>query len=279
MNSRSTLTSAGETRRSIVVWLSRTCSISTSSPCARIADAQHHREAIELRLGQRVDAFLLDRVLRRQHPERIVERERGVGERHLPLLHRLEQRALRLRRRAVDLVGEQDVREDRPLLDPERRRLGVVDARAEDVGRQQVGRELHALELRRDRLRQRRRGQRLGDAGHAFEQQVAAARARAPARRGERNRGEERRQHPPDQRVLADDDLADLVLEAGDDLARRLRRSALVSVPSEDKPQSAAIAAAAARQRRRIQVAILRRRAPADEACARPARSRCERLA
>jgi hypothetical protein len=28
--------------------------------------------------------------------------------------HRLEQRGLRLRRRAVDLVGEEDVREDRP---------------------------------------------------------------------------------------------------------------------------------------------------------------------
>ena len=43
---------------------------------ARIADAQHHREAVQLRLGQRVDAFLLDRVLRGEHPERIVERER-----------------------------------------------------------------------------------------------------------------------------------------------------------------------------------------------------------
>jgi hypothetical protein len=36
------------------------------------------------------------------------------------------------------------------------------------------------------------------------------------------NRGEERRQHPADQRVLADDDLADLALEAGNDLTRGL---------------------------------------------------------
>ena len=93
--------------------------------------------------------------------------------------------------RAVDLVGEQDVGEHRALLDPERRGLGVVDARAEDVGRQQVRRELDALELRRDRLRQRRRGQRLGDAGHAFEQQVAAADARARVGGRERNRGEQ----------------------------------------------------------------------------------------
>ena len=32
--------------------------------------------------------------------------------RHLPLLHRLEKRGLRLRRRAVDLVGQQNVGED-----------------------------------------------------------------------------------------------------------------------------------------------------------------------
>ena len=35
------------------------------------------------------------------------------------LLHRLEQRALRLRRGAVDLVGEDDVREDRALAELE----------------------------------------------------------------------------------------------------------------------------------------------------------------
>jgi hypothetical protein len=36
------------------------------------------------------------------------------------LLHRLEQRALRLRRGAVDLVGEDDVGEDRALAERER---------------------------------------------------------------------------------------------------------------------------------------------------------------
>ena len=35
----------------------------------------------------------------------------------VPLLHRLEQRRLRARRRAVDLVGEQDVREDDAALE------------------------------------------------------------------------------------------------------------------------------------------------------------------
>jgi len=38
-----------------------------------------------------------------------------VADRHLPLLHRLEEGALHLGGGAVDLVGEDDLREDRPL--------------------------------------------------------------------------------------------------------------------------------------------------------------------
>jgi hypothetical protein len=41
------------------------------------------------------------------------------ADRHLPLLHRLQQRRLRLGRRAVDLVGQQHVGEDRPLHEAE----------------------------------------------------------------------------------------------------------------------------------------------------------------
>ena len=37
----------------------------------------------------------------------------------LLLLHRFEQRGLRLRRRAVDFVGQDDVGEDRPRQEPE----------------------------------------------------------------------------------------------------------------------------------------------------------------
>ncbi len=56
----------------------------------RIADAEPDHEAIELRLGQRVRALVLDRVLRRDHEERRLERMRRVLDRHLPLRHRLE---------------------------------------------------------------------------------------------------------------------------------------------------------------------------------------------
>ena len=84
----------------------------------RVLDLEAHEEAVELRLGQRVRALVLDRVLRREHEERVRQRLRPALDRHLPLLHRLQQRGLRLRRRAVDLVGEQHVREHRPA--PER---------------------------------------------------------------------------------------------------------------------------------------------------------------
>ncbi len=82
----------------------------------RVGDLQLEHEAVHLRLGQGVGAFLLDRVLRREHEERVGQGMRLVADRHLPLLHRFEERALHLRRRAVDLVREHDVGEDRALL-------------------------------------------------------------------------------------------------------------------------------------------------------------------
>ena len=125
----------------------------------RERDVELEEEAIELRLGQRIGALHLERVLRREDEERLVEHVRALADGDAVLLHRLEQRALRLRRRAVDLVGEHDVREDRSLPELEHlaARLRVVDDRgAEDVGRHQVGRELHARELQAQRLGERR---------------------------------------------------------------------------------------------------------------------------
>ena len=78
----------------------------------------------------------------------------GAGElvrvhvdRDAPLLHALQQAGLRLRRRAVDLVDEHDVGEDRPGPELEALVALVEDVRADDVGGQQVGGALHAREL------------------------------------------------------------------------------------------------------------------------------------
>ena len=126
----------------------------------------------------------------------------------LALLHRLEQRRLRLRRRAVDLVGQQQVGEHRALAEAEACPTPASKMRlADDVGRHQVGRELHPLELEVERGGQRLHQQRLGHAGHALEQHVAA----------DEQRGDEARQRA----LLADDDLADLVAHRQHGVARR----------------------------------------------------------
>ena len=93
----------------------------------------------------------------------------------LPLRHRLQQRGLRTRRGAVDLIHQQDVGHDRAFLEVEVSGLGVVDGDAQHVGRQQVGRALNAPELASQRQRQRPRQDGLAHAGHVLQQRVAAA--------------------------------------------------------------------------------------------------------
>ena len=72
----------------------------------------------------------------------------------------------------------------------------AVDAGADEVGRHQVGRELDALEGAAEDVGERLDGQRLGQAGDALEQDVAA--------------GQEADEDPLEHLVLADDDAADL---------------------------------------------------------------------
>ena len=84
--------------------------------------------------------------LSRQHEERRGQREGIVADSDLVLLHGLQQRALHLRGRAIDLVGQHDVGEDRTFARREIAGACVVNEGADDVGRQQVGRELNAAE-------------------------------------------------------------------------------------------------------------------------------------
>ncbi len=134
-------------------------------------DLQH--EAVDLRLGQRVGAFLLDRVLGRHDQEGLRQRMGLAAEGDLALLHRLEQRALHLGRRPVDFIRQDQVGEYRTVLGLEGAVARVVDHGAHDVRRQHVGRELDALETHRERLRQRLQRQGLAQARHAFEQDMA----------------------------------------------------------------------------------------------------------
>ena len=123
----------------------------------RIAERGPHREPVELGLGQRKRALLVDRVLGRDHEERRRQRSRHSVDGHLALGHRLEQCRLRARHRAVDLVDEHHVGEHRSGAELELARPLVEDREAGDVRRLQVGRALDSRERRAlDRLGDRR---------------------------------------------------------------------------------------------------------------------------
>ena len=165
----------------------------------RVADLDVQQEAIELRLGQRIGAFLLDRVLRRHDHEQVFERIALVADRDLPFFHRFEQRRLHLGRRAVDLVGEDQVVKQRALAKLEGAFLRAVDIGAGQVGRQQVRRKLQAMKITLDALGQHLDRAGLGQSRRALDQQMPVA--------------QQRNQHPVDQVRLADNQSARMGLE------------------------------------------------------------------
>ena len=186
----------------------------------RVVDEDLEHEAVDLRLGQRIHALRLDRVLRRHDEERIGHLVRRVAERDLTLLHDLEQRGLHLRGRAVDLVREQEVAEHRPELGVERRGVRAVDARADEVGRHEVGRELDAVERPAEHVGGRLHRQRLRQSRHPLDQQVAT--------------GQQAHEHALEHLILAGDhppDLEQRLLEALLHLRRGLRIDAARHIP------------------------------------------------
>ena len=102
---------------------------------ARVADDDLHHEPVDLGLGQRVGALGLDRVLGRHDEERARDGVALAADRDLALLHDLEQRGLDLGRRAVDLVGEQEVAEHRAELGVEGAGRRAVDPGPDEVAR------------------------------------------------------------------------------------------------------------------------------------------------
>ena len=80
-----------------------------------IVDLDEKHEAVELRFGQRVGAFLFDRVLGREDKKGRGERIGFAKDGDLVFLHRLEHGRLGLGGRSVDFIGEHHVRKDRAL--------------------------------------------------------------------------------------------------------------------------------------------------------------------
>ena len=98
----------------------------------------------------------------------------GAGQ----LLHRFEQRRLRLGRRAVDFVRQQHVGKDGTGDEGPGAMAGggvlLDDIGTGDVGRHQVRRKLDALENQAEGLGERANQQRLRGSGQAGDQAVAA---------------------------------------------------------------------------------------------------------
>ena len=121
------------------------------------------------------------------------------------LLHRLEERGLRLRRSAVDFVRKEQVGEHRTAHEAEgvraRQLVLVEDLSARHIRRHQVGGELDAAEVEVEDVGKRLDKERLRKAGDAHEERMAAR--------------EYRDQRLLDYVLLADDHLRELALQRG----------------------------------------------------------------
>ena len=162
----------------------------------RVVELDLEEEAVELTFGEGEDAFVLVRVLRRDHEKRIGKLVRLAVDRHLALAHRLEQGGLGARRRTVDLVGEEDVREDG--AGHEEVLAGADDVLPVELRRRRVRRELDALERRAEHVCDGTGKKGLRASGRALEEDVTV-----------RDGGDEKQF---DGTVLADDDLRHLRL-------------------------------------------------------------------
>src|SRR5690554_4327254 len=94
--------------------------------------------------------------------------------RHLTLLHGLEQCTLRFRGGAVDLVGEHQLGEDWAVMEAEPAFAWLIYGYANDVGWQQVAGELDTMEVQAESPCQRMGQRRFAHAGLIFDQQVTA---------------------------------------------------------------------------------------------------------
>ncbi len=99
--------------------------------------------------------------------------------------------------RELDFVGEDEVRKDRAAVGRELAGFRLEDHRADDIAGEKVGGELDALELDAEGDAEGLDEERLGEAGHALEEDVAV--------------GEEGDEQVLDGGILADDGLADFV--------------------------------------------------------------------
>ena len=103
----------------------------------RVIHLDMEHEAVLLGFGQRVGALLFNGVLRREHEERFRKHVGGAARGDVVLLHGFQQRRLGLGRRAIDLIREDHVGEQRTGQEgkspPAGLRVVLQDVRAGNV--------------------------------------------------------------------------------------------------------------------------------------------------
>ena len=117
---------------------------------------------------------MLDGVLRGKHHERRLHGVRRAVDRGLTFFHDLEQRRLRFGGRAVDLVDEDDLREDGAGVELKVALARTKDACAEHVGGHEVWCELHARVVQACGLGEKLGGERFGHARHPLDKRVTS---------------------------------------------------------------------------------------------------------
>ncbi len=166
-----------------------------------IGQVQAQHEAVQLRLRQRIRSLELAGVLGRDDDEISRQFEQRPVHRYLPLLHGLEQRGLRARTGAVDLVKQHHIGEQGSGAEHEFAFCRVEKMGAGNVGRHQIGGTLDALELTSERSSQRLAEQGLAQPRHTLHQHMAA--------------GDHRDTQCPDGGAEPQHHLADALLKSG----------------------------------------------------------------
>ena len=99
----------------------------------------------------------------------------GFFDRHRVLAHGLEQRRLGAWRRAVDLVGKDNIRKERSLHELELAPILAIDRDADDVRRQRIRCELDTVKIEVEGTSEGLGKGRFPDTWHILEEHVAAS--------------------------------------------------------------------------------------------------------
>src|SRR5579883_18877 len=162
----------------------------------RVAQIDPEQEPVELGFRKREGSFVFDRVLSSQDDKWLGKSIGRAVNRHLSLFHTFEERRLCLRSGSINLIGQDDLGDDRAGAILELLLTLIVDRNAGHIAWEEVWGELNASKCAADRAGKSLGEDGLPDAGNVLDQHVSLA--------------EQRDKSELDFVVLPDDDLFDI---------------------------------------------------------------------